>query len=169
MLMNPGLAPTEHWPRGCLGRTAPPAPTSRHGGCPPCGSSIGHCSGIGRRRRGMTAIDFSAFVDELATVSGETILPFFRTALSIEDKGRARQLRPGDRGRPRGRNGDARAHPPHLSGPRHHRRGIRRGARRRRICLGARPDRRHQVLHRRHAGLGHADRACCGRASRCSA
>jgi myo-inositol-1(or 4)-monophosphatase len=36
----------------------------------------------------MTAIDFSAFVDELATVSGETILPFFRTALSIEDKGR---------------------------------------------------------------------------------
>src|SRR5438270_4626037 len=37
----------------------------------------------------MTAIDFSAFVNELATVSGETILPFFRTALSIEDKGRA--------------------------------------------------------------------------------
>ena len=36
----------------------------------------------------MTAIDFSAFVDELASVSGETILPFFRTALSIEDKGR---------------------------------------------------------------------------------
>ena len=28
----------------------------------------------------MTAIDFSAFVNELATVSGETILPFFRTA-----------------------------------------------------------------------------------------
>jgi len=35
----------------------------------------------------MTAIDFSAFVDELASVSGETILPFFRTALSVEDKG----------------------------------------------------------------------------------
>jgi myo-inositol-1(or 4)-monophosphatase len=35
----------------------------------------------------MTAIDFSAFVNELATVSGETILPFFRTALSITDKG----------------------------------------------------------------------------------
>jgi myo-inositol-1(or 4)-monophosphatase len=35
----------------------------------------------------MTAIDFSAFVDELASVSGETILPFFRTALSITDKG----------------------------------------------------------------------------------
>jgi myo-inositol-1(or 4)-monophosphatase len=36
----------------------------------------------------MTAIDFAAFVNELATVSGETILPFFRTALSIEDKGK---------------------------------------------------------------------------------
>src|SRR5262245_24286980 len=35
----------------------------------------------------MTAIDFEAFVNELATVSGETILPFFRTALSVEDKG----------------------------------------------------------------------------------
>jgi myo-inositol-1(or 4)-monophosphatase len=34
----------------------------------------------------MTAIDFAAFVDELATVSGETILPFFRTSLGIENK-----------------------------------------------------------------------------------
>ncbi len=34
----------------------------------------------------MTAIDFASFVDQLATVSGETILPFFRTALSIENK-----------------------------------------------------------------------------------
>jgi myo-inositol-1(or 4)-monophosphatase len=34
----------------------------------------------------MTAVDFSAFVDQLATVAGETILPFFRTALSVEDK-----------------------------------------------------------------------------------
>src|SRR5713226_8197283 len=42
----------------------------------------------------MTAIDFSAFVDELATVSGETILPFFRTALSIEDKGRPGSFNP---------------------------------------------------------------------------
>jgi myo-inositol-1(or 4)-monophosphatase len=36
----------------------------------------------------MTAIDFAAFVDELAQVSGETILPFFRTTLTVEDKGR---------------------------------------------------------------------------------
>jgi myo-inositol-1(or 4)-monophosphatase len=37
----------------------------------------------------MTAIDFAAFVDKLATVSGETILPFFRTALTVEIKRRA--------------------------------------------------------------------------------
>ncbi len=37
----------------------------------------------------MTAIDFAAFVDELATVSGEAILPFFRTSLGVEDKGSA--------------------------------------------------------------------------------
>jgi myo-inositol-1(or 4)-monophosphatase len=36
----------------------------------------------------MTAVDFSAFVDQLATLAGETILPFFRTALSVEDKSR---------------------------------------------------------------------------------
>ena len=35
----------------------------------------------------MTAVDFAGFVDRLATVSGETILPFFRTTLGIENKG----------------------------------------------------------------------------------
>ena len=35
----------------------------------------------------MTAIDFAAFVDQLATVSGEAILPFFRTSLGVENKG----------------------------------------------------------------------------------
>jgi myo-inositol-1(or 4)-monophosphatase len=34
----------------------------------------------------MTAIDFAAFVDELAAVSGDAILPFFRTTLGIENK-----------------------------------------------------------------------------------
>ena len=34
----------------------------------------------------MTAIDFSSFVDQLASVSGDTILPFFRTALAVENK-----------------------------------------------------------------------------------
>src|SRR6478735_8506107 len=37
-------------------------------------------------RSGMTAIDFSSFVDQLATASGDTILPFFRTALAVENK-----------------------------------------------------------------------------------
>jgi myo-inositol-1(or 4)-monophosphatase len=34
----------------------------------------------------MTAIDFAAFVGELALVSGETIRPFFRSSLSVENK-----------------------------------------------------------------------------------
>jgi myo-inositol-1(or 4)-monophosphatase len=34
----------------------------------------------------MTAVDFASFVDHLATVSGDTILPFFRTALAVENK-----------------------------------------------------------------------------------
>ena len=42
----------------------------------------------------MPAIDFADFVNELATVSGETILPFFRTALTIEDKGRGGSFDP---------------------------------------------------------------------------
>src|SRR5215207_3218192 len=36
----------------------------------------------------MTAVDFAAFVDELAEASGEALLPFFRTSLAIEDKSR---------------------------------------------------------------------------------
>jgi myo-inositol-1(or 4)-monophosphatase len=35
----------------------------------------------------MTAIDFAAFVDRLATVAGDTILPFFRTNIGVENKG----------------------------------------------------------------------------------
>src|SRR5437764_5999595 len=42
----------------------------------------------------MTAIDFAAFVDQLATVSGDAILPFFRTSLSIEDKSRGGNFDP---------------------------------------------------------------------------
>jgi len=34
----------------------------------------------------MTAVDFAAFVETLATIAGETILPFFRTTLGAEDK-----------------------------------------------------------------------------------
>jgi myo-inositol-1(or 4)-monophosphatase len=41
---------------------------------------------VAEQAGGMTAIDFSSFVDQLAGVSGETILPFFRTTLAIENK-----------------------------------------------------------------------------------
>ncbi len=36
----------------------------------------------------MTAVDFAAFVERLAQVSGEVILPFFRSAIGSEDKSR---------------------------------------------------------------------------------
>ena len=36
----------------------------------------------------MTAVDLTAFLDKLATASGEVILPYFRTSLSVEDKSR---------------------------------------------------------------------------------
>ncbi len=42
----------------------------------------------------MTAIDFAAFVDRLAAVSGDAILPFFRTTLSIENKSRGANFDP---------------------------------------------------------------------------
>jgi myo-inositol-1(or 4)-monophosphatase len=42
----------------------------------------------------MTAIDFGAFVDRLANVSGETIRPFFRTALGVENKSRSGDFDP---------------------------------------------------------------------------
>ena len=37
----------------------------------------------------MGAVDFAAFVDELATVAGEAIRPFFRTTLGVENKSRS--------------------------------------------------------------------------------
>jgi myo-inositol-1(or 4)-monophosphatase len=42
----------------------------------------------------MPAIDFAAFIDELATVSGDAILPFFRTSLGVEDKNRGGSFDP---------------------------------------------------------------------------
>src|SRR6187549_3572409 len=59
----------------------------RNAGCPPRRSPLSpraaHESPL------MTAIDFATFVDELATASGDAILPFFRTSLGVEDKGSA--------------------------------------------------------------------------------
>jgi histidinol-phosphatase len=45
--------------------------------------------GVNRTKKtDMTAVDFAAFVDELADASGEALLPFFRTSLAVEDKNR---------------------------------------------------------------------------------
>ena len=41
----------------------------------------------------MTVIDFTAFIGRLATASGETILPFFRTSLSIDNKNSPQESR----------------------------------------------------------------------------
>ena len=38
----------------------------------------------------MTAVDFAAFVDQLADASGDAIKPYFRTSLAIDDKGGVR-------------------------------------------------------------------------------
>ena len=42
----------------------------------------------------MTVIDFTAFIGRLATTSGETILPFFRTSLSIDNKATSHDFDP---------------------------------------------------------------------------
>jgi len=42
----------------------------------------------------VTVIDFTAFIGRLATVSGETILPFFRTSIGIENKGSTHHFDP---------------------------------------------------------------------------
>ena len=42
----------------------------------------------------MTVIDFTAFIGRLATASGETILPFFRTSLSIDNKSTSHDFDP---------------------------------------------------------------------------
>ena len=36
----------------------------------------------------MTAVDFEAFVERLANVAGEAVMPFFRTTIGVEDKGK---------------------------------------------------------------------------------
>jgi myo-inositol-1(or 4)-monophosphatase len=42
----------------------------------------------------VTVIDFTAFLDRLASASGDTILPFFRTSLSIDNKNAGQDLDP---------------------------------------------------------------------------
>src|SRR3974390_3272767 len=42
----------------------------------------------------VTVIDFTAFIGRLATSSGETILPFFRTSLSVDNKSNSHDFDP---------------------------------------------------------------------------
>jgi myo-inositol-1(or 4)-monophosphatase len=42
----------------------------------------------------MTAVDFEAFVERLANVAGEAVMPFFRTTIGVEDKGRLGKFDP---------------------------------------------------------------------------
>jgi myo-inositol-1(or 4)-monophosphatase len=42
----------------------------------------------------VTLVDFTAFLDRLASASGETILPFFRTSLGVENKNLGKDLDP---------------------------------------------------------------------------
>ena len=79
--------------------------------------------------------------------------------LALDRQQERERFRSGHRGRPRRRSGDAPPDQGQLSPARHRRRGVRQRARGRRICLGARSDRRHQILHRGISDLGHADRA----------
>ena len=97
------------------------------------------------------------FVDELADVAADSIMPHFRAAPSVESKGTAGfdPVTVADRDC---RDRHAPADQPDLAGPRHRRRGAWQRARGRRLRLGARPDRRHPRLHHRPAELGHADR-----------
>ena len=108
--------------------------------------------------------------DRLRGIRGRTRRRFRRDhpAVFPQRAGRRKQepvrrLRSGHRRRPRRRSGHARAHQTDVSRTRRGRRGVRRRTSGRRICLGARSDRRHQILHLRHAGLGHADRADAAR------
>src|SRR5690349_13312599 len=72
-----------------------PKPHAAAGRTPmPRSLEAGHCRMrsarlLRRRDKGgscMSAVDFSEFVDHLATVSGQALLPFFRTSLMIENK-----------------------------------------------------------------------------------
>ena len=104
----------------------------------------------------MTAVDFAAFVERLAQVSGEVILPFFRSAIRADDKSLGGVFDPvteADRGAEAAmRRLIAETFPAHgVIGEEYRARSPRGG-----LCLGPRSDRRDQELRFRPADLGHA-------------
>src|SRR5262249_37307169 len=84
----------------------PKAAALRRNGHSPVGAAT-HCpsavadprslrySGAGAGKLSMTAVVFGSFVEQLAAKSGEVILPFFRTSLSIDNKGGPGRFDPG--------------------------------------------------------------------------
>jgi myo-inositol-1(or 4)-monophosphatase len=95
----------------------------------------------------VTVIDFTAFIGRLATTSGETILPFFRTSLSVDDKSNAHDFDPvteADRAAEAVMRRLIKANfPSTASSARNSATSAKTP-----ICLGAGSDRRHQILHR---------------------
>ena len=107
----------------------------------------------------MTVIDFTAFIGRLATSSGETILPFFRTSLSIDNKSIGHDFDPvteADRAAEAVMRRLIKA-----NFPQHGIVGEEFGNEREdaEYVWVLDPDRRHQVLHLGLSDLGHADRA----------
>ena len=112
----------------------------------------------------MTAIDFTAFVDKLARAAGDAVLPFFRTSLSVEKKSRGGGFDPvtaADRAAEQTMRTMIRANFPEHPGIVGEEFGNELTDAE--YVLGARPDRRHQVLDFRHAGVGNPDRADAAR------
>ena len=109
---------------------------------------------------GSVPAELVALANRLADAARPIAARYFRTPVTVDDK---TDQSPGHHRRPRGRDRDARAADRARARPRRVRRGAWRGAHRRRICLGARSDRRHQGLHHRPADLRHADRAAPSR------
>jgi len=99
-------------------------------------------------------IDFTErFIGRLATSSGETILPFFRTSLSIDNKSTSHDFDPvteADRAAEAVMRRLIKANfPQHASSARNSAANAKT-----RICSGAGSDRRHQILYRGLPDLG---------------
>ena len=134
------------WPRPTTGRPGRDRPIHRARKMPyvarptdAAGRRSGPCPQAGRQahvRRSMTAVDFAAFIDELATVSGEAITPFFRTSLSVEDKSRGGAFDPVTAADRAAEARHARPDPAKIPRPWHRGRGVRRRARRCGISSG---------------------------------
>ena len=146
----------------------------RHAPKPLGGSRTGE-AGRPRRRRARPAAPIrmrrahvaprSTWRSALADAAGEIVRRYFRQPIAVDDKPDLTPVTIADR--------EAEAAMRALIEQRVSRRtassarNTARDARRRRVRLGARSDRRHQVLHQRHAAVRHADRAGANAASRC--